>query len=362
LQRRGAIGSTMTSINLLYTSADGKVWRQHPVPAAYAGHDVVLLTSFIYKGCLCRVGVRSWIIVNSLSLTGTSSKYLSLAGPLTLETDRPRACRSAVAVFDEPCGRWYGTTPDVISGNILQREPAWAVIGNAGAKINVTNGKLNTLRNVGQAAIATCGTRLGMSYRLLMKLKATHATSVLRIGAEAGLNLGLHIEGNVSLLRLAQTADAGVAYVNDAISHQWELRRDEIIPSSSEALLTTGSSTAGSRIVQVASSAGITVETAVRLVGAGVAGSDIDTVCDGVPNGTSISVPGNLPLTLAGFQVRATRWKMSALRDGVMLSSYLFSEAGWGGVKVFASGSADLQGWEIEWLYLLPVNAPVVVI
>lgn len=355
LQRKSAIGSTYTNVNMLYTSPDGEAWVQHPVPAAYAGQDSTA-TYHIYKGCLCRTGVRQWIIVNSVSVLSNSTKYLSLAGPLTIEFDRPRYCREACAVFDEPAGRWYGTTANIATGNLIQREPAWSMSGTAGATVNITNGKLTTLRNGAQAAIASSGTRMCLTYRLLLRLRCTHTTATIRIASEAGISLGLHIEGAGSLLRCAQTGDAGVAYTNDTVAHNWELRREQLSPYDANAIVTTGS-TNGTRTVAVASSTGFQPGMPVVLVGAGVGGADVVTTISTVPNGVSITVPDN-QLTNASIQVRATQWRETIFRDGVSMRVLYFSELLWGKMGVFGSGSADGQGCEIEWMYLLPIDAP----
>jgi hypothetical protein len=359
LQRKGALGSTYTNINVLYTSKDGRNFRQHPVPLGYTGHDLPTKTQHIYKGCICRVATRRWIFVNSSSTT-VGGLYLSLQGPLSIETDRPRNCHPATSVFDEPTGRWFGSTAaDVVAPGVFQREPAWSYIGNAGGKASIASGKMTILRNSGQAAIVTCGTRLGLSYRLLMRLRATHSTSIMRVGAEStALTLGLHIEGNVSLLKLAQNTDAGVAYTNDTLAHNWELRREQLSPSAPEALITTGASVAGNRTLTVASSAGFIAGTPMKLIGAGPGGADIDTVCGGAPTGTTVIVSNNMPLTLGSFQVRGTRWKLSAIRDGITLYTFLTTEVFYGALQFFSSGSADLQGWEIDYAYLIPFDAP----
>lgn len=354
LQKVGALGSVYTNVNILYTSIDGKNWAQQPVPAAYSGYDMLPLKSYqIYKGALCRTGIRKWIILNSV--INAQSKFVGISGPINLESDKPRTCHASTSVFDEPQGRFYSNTSNILTNSIIQREPAWANVSNAGATVNILNGKLNLLRNGAQAAIATGGTRLGNQFRLIAKMKATHTTSIGRISAETGNSNGVAIEGNVSLLKLAQVGDAGVPYTNDTVSHIWEYRREQLSTSDPSAIVVTGSSN-GTRTI-TATTTGFAIGTPIKLVGANVDGTDIDTICESVVNASSFTVPVNVPAK-ANLQVRATTWKLYAMRDGVQLHSITTSELVWGSLRFFCSGSADNQGFEIEWAYVLPFNTP----
>lgn len=232
----GSAGTSVTSnVSMLFTSQDGRWWKQYAVPAAMTGLNAVgtnTETTHIYKGCLCRTAARTWIVGSSYSILDTGTKLVQINAATAIYFDRPRITRPSCAVFDEPVGRWYGSVASVLAAQVFQKEPAWAT-QSANGTVSIASGRLTLQRNSGNAAQVLCGTRLTGPYRLLMRMKLNATTAIVRVGIEDSTGVALAIEGPSNLLKLAQTGDAGVAYTDDLAWHEWELRREEIVSGAS---------------------------------------------------------------------------------------------------------------------------------
>lgn len=356
LQRRsseGTIGSTFSNINILATSEDGITnWKLSKTPVAITGQDSPE-TRFIYKGALVRTGTRKWRVASSFNLKSDLTNRISFFPEATIEFDRPRAATKTSGVFIEPFGRFYKDTVQLSAIGSIQVDPSWSQTTN-NATSQIVAGVLKARRGTGACNVMS-GVRLQSTYKLKARLKLNTLTSNVSFSREAGEQVGFGFENNSSKLKLSGL-DTGVAFTPTTDWIDVIQTRSPVGVDSIHALSITAT-TNGTKTVTVSSSTGAVVGRAIKIIGAGVGGSDFISKIDSVTSSTVIIVADNVPTNVTNATCKVARWLLELFINTVKVRELVSSETGYTRLGFIASGSvANTDGADILYCYQLPLD------